>query len=120
MIEESGTKLLATAVLAGIAVALDTYGWTLACAISGAYWAVSRAETKTKGHAAASMLRWVLVSVIFSELFVALAAQHIGVKSELMQGPIAFLLAFFGDRWHDVPGALSRVLERISLGRKQP
>jgi len=119
MIEESGTKLLATAVLAGIAVALDTYGWTVACATAGAYWAVSGMETKTKGHAAACMLRWVLVSVIFSELVVALSVKHMGVQAELMQGPIAFLLAFWGDRWRDVPGLLSRAVERI-FPRKQP
>ena len=120
MIEESGSKLIATAVLAGIAVALDTYGWTIVCATWGAYWALSRAETKSKGHAASCMLRWVFVSVIFSELFVALSVQHVGVKADWVQGPIAFLLAFFGDRWHEVPGALSRVIDRISMGRKQP
>lgn len=119
MIEESGTKLLAVAMLAGIAVALETYGWTVACATAGAYWAVSGMETKTKGQAAACMLRWVLVSVIFSELVVALSVKHVGVRAELMQGPIAFLLAFWGDRWRDVPSLLSSAVERI-FPRKQP
>lgn len=120
MIEESGTKLIAAAMLAGIAVALDTYGWTVACATAGAYWAVTGAETKTKIHAATCMLRWVLVSVIFSEVMVSLATQHIGVKSEVAHGPIAFLLAFWGDRWRDVPSILSRVVDRIAVVRKQP
>lgn len=120
MIEESGTKLLATVMLASIAVALDTYGQTVAAATVGAYWAATGAETKSKSHAAACMLRWVLVSVIFTEFMVAMAAQHMGVKAELAQGPIAFLLAFWGDRWRELPGIFSRVIDRISMGRKQP
>lgn len=120
MIEESGSKLLAAAVLAGIAATLDTYGWTVACATAGAYWAVTGAETKTRGEAAASMLRWVLVSVIFSELAVALAAKQIGIQAELVQGPMAFLLAFWGDRWREIPGLVSRAVARILPNRKQP
>lgn len=120
MIEESGTKLIAAAMLAGIAVALDTYGYTVACATVGAYWAVTGAETRSKGHAAGCMLRWVMVSVIFTELMVAMAAQHMGMKAELAQGPIAFLLAFWGDRWREIPGIFSRVIDRISMSRKPP
>jgi hypothetical protein len=99
---------------------LDSYGWTVACATAGAYWAVTGAETATRGQAAAAMVRWVLVSVIFSELAVALAAKHVGVNAELVQGPVAFLLAFWGDRWREIPGLVSRAVARLLPGRKQP
>jgi hypothetical protein len=62
----------------------------------------------------------VLVSVIFSELAVALAVKHLGLTAELVQGPLAFLLAFWGDRWREVPSLLSRAVSRLLPDRKQP
>ena len=120
MVEETGGKVMAAVVLAGVVATLDQYGWTVACATAGAYWAVTGAQTETRGQAAAAMLRWVLVSVIFSELAVALAVKHLGLTAELVQGPLAFLLAFWGDRWREVPSLLSRALARVLPNRKQP
>lgn len=120
MVEESGGKVLATVLLAGVAASLDQYGWTVTCATIGAFWAITGAKTDTRTQAALAMLRWVLVSVVFSELAVALAVKHLGMSADVVQGPLAFLLAFWGDRWKEVPSLLSRAAARILPDRKQP
>lgn len=89
------------------------YATIIFSALIGSLWALSRLKTPTRLQGAVLVLKLTTTAVVLAGWMAWALDAKWGWPAQRFLGPLAFFVAFFGDRWVQVMDALlDRLLQR--------